>query len=503
NSFGELNLLNPNTLWPSSFPQLQYLTNWGQISNGNSIYFNGAISLSPYSLTSTNLPYQAFVNHGSILGLGTVISSLYFENEGLISASLGSIAIQDAFNSVVSNGVFYAPGGDVTIDSASLLVSNQTIISGGTITLSNTYYLDDGSYATASAFNVTNKNSWSVENGINLPVLPTYSSLLATTITNTALNQAPVYNTWAGNDLGPVPAGFSGNAALGHLILDGKNLESLFVFMPPGSGPNALYVDLLDLRNFATNADAQGNTINIQIMPNMKIYFGRALMNGIEVSVHLSGRAGTGPFASASDSGTFQWVTNYFCGFFSSTNLFYSSVGSSNLVNAGLYFYCQNAPQDVASSDCESGLPTLLPNSCPATPPQYISATPPAAASISVSSEAALYTAPANIDLSALVVTNGHSIQKVLIYIGSRYGASLLASNPAAPYSCVWSNVSAGSYTPTAVLVYDQGSVSVASPVSITVRDSSDTNIPPSTTASGLLPPPADTNFTGAFKFTA
>ena len=77
----------------------------------------------------------------------------------------------------------------------------------------------------------------------------------------------------------------------------------------------------------------------------------------------------------------------------------------------------------------------------------------------------ASYAAPASINLAATVTANGHTITKVQFY----NGATLLAEDTSAPYSLVWTNVSAGSYSLSASLVYDAGSTLASSPVTITV----------------------------------
>lgn len=62
--------------------------------------------------------------------------------------------------------------------------------------------------------------------------------------------------------------------------------------------------------------------------------------------------------------------------------------------------------------------------------------------------------APATVNLSASVTSNGHNISKVQFY----NGATLLAENTAAPYAYSWANVGVGRYTLTAQAVYDAGS---------------------------------------------
>ena len=82
-------------------------------------------------------------------------------------------------------------------------------------------------------------------------------------------------------------------------------------------------------------------------------------------------------------------------------------------------------------------------------------------------SNGAGYTAPATINLAASVTTNGHSITKVQFY----NGATLLGEDTSAPYSFTWSNVSSGSYTLTARVVYDAGSTVASSLANVTVAN--------------------------------
>ena len=78
------------------------------------------------------------------------------------------------------------------------------------------------------------------------------------------------------------------------------------------------------------------------------------------------------------------------------------------------------------------------------------------------------YTAPAIVNLAASVTDNSHSITKVQFY----NGATLLGESASTPYSFTWSNVSASSYSVSAVLVYDAGSTAISAPASVTVTNS-------------------------------
>ena len=91
-------------------------------------------------------------------------------------------------------------------------------------------------------------------------------------------------------------------------------------------------------------------------------------------------------------------------------------------------------------------------------------------------------TAPANgtvfpplgtINLAASVTyTNGHSITRVQFY----NGATLLGQASSAPYTFAWASVSPGSYTLSAQVIYDSGSIVTSAPVSVTVIDSNTYN---------------------------
>ena len=80
------------------------------------------------------------------------------------------------------------------------------------------------------------------------------------------------------------------------------------------------------------------------------------------------------------------------------------------------------------------------------------------------------FVALSNIVLTALVTTNGHSIEKVLFY----NSASLLAESTSPPYQATLFGAAAGPHTLLAQTIYDSTKVVSSLPVSITV-----TNLPP------------------------
>ena len=98
-----------------------------------------------------------------------------------------------------------------------------------------------------------------------------------------------------------------------------------------------------------------------------------------------------------------------------------------------------------------------------------VTATPPAVA-LTAPANGASYTAPATISCTASVTANGHTLTSVQFYNGT----TLLGPDTSSPYNFTWTNVSAGSYSLTALLVYDSGSTVTSTAVSVSV-----TNPPP------------------------
>jgi hypothetical protein len=152
--------------------------------------------------------------------------------------------------------------------------------------------------------------------------------LLGTTITNDCPAGTEVDNIWSGQDRGATPAGFLNNGALGHLILDAANIDSQFFFGGPDpTNAYAIYVDLIDLRDSATNRSNIGGEENFtafDIAENMTVYFADATVGPFDIAEKLNGANG----------GHLVWVPSY-AGIFSSTNLVYPA-GVTNTFNRAL-----------------------------------------------------------------------------------------------------------------------------------------------------------------------
>ncbi len=94
------------------------------------------------------------------------------------------------------------------------------------------------------------------------------------------------------------------------------------------------------------------------------------------------------------------------------------------------------------------------------------------AVSLTSPGNGAVYTAPANIPLTATASDTDGTISKVEFYAGT----TLIGNATASPYSITWSNVAAGNYSLTAVATDNYGATTTASTVDISVVAS---NSPP------------------------
>jgi hypothetical protein len=340
---GELNLLTGGIVWPTSTPNLQYLTNWGTIGMQNAVYFGGSRTQPPYNTNLVDIPYQAMVNHGGITNQGTLIWANYFENTGTIEAGLGSFVLQKCTNAQLNGGLVDASSGQVSIAVGTLVASNHMILSGGALDLYLTNLVSDGG-PTLFGFG---GNQWLAQNGFSLYRKATLGDLLGTTVYNYAVDYAETLNYWAGLDRGRSNSGFTNNCAIGKLILNG-GVGSDFRFIGTGV-TNGLYVDYLELDGSATNRDLLGNFTGLNIDPNIKIYFAEAVANGRSIAEKLDGKNG----------GRLVWVSTY-AGAYSSTNLLYPD-GRIYTFNRALVQSCNLDSDNDGIANCSDSTPIFVP----------------------------------------------------------------------------------------------------------------------------------------------
>lgn len=290
---------------------------WGSITlAGGADYMLGVTNTS-----SSSVYYDNFINNGLLSDQGSTIWADNFVDTGMITNGVGSFTLE-SLTTTVTNGIIGA-GGDISVIADSLETSNSTLVAGRSLTLQATNLLTD--FVPGGPGIVSNANFWTVGGsasvGLKLPVKPAAGDLLGTSITNFAQLSRNVISTWAGEDRGVSIAGYSNNAAIGRLILD-ANTNGVFTFTGTGTS-NAIYVDYLELRDWATNRDEHGNPIGLTNSPNLVIYYAQAVMEGVSVAELLDHE----------NNNHLRWVAAY-TGHYSSTNIYYA--GSTNTINAAL-----------------------------------------------------------------------------------------------------------------------------------------------------------------------
>lgn len=197
--------------------------------------------------------YSNIVNNGLIQSGSLLFKSDYFENTNTLSAFSGSIFVEAATNRLLGGTV--AASQSISLSGDDLVVSNSAL---------NAQRLFFDIKQRLSDEDATNQ--WAVTGGFGMSSTPTKGNLLSTEILSLAGTNLTAVHQWAAEDRGDHPAGYSNNAALGRLVLDGAD-GGRFFFNGNGLG-NALYVDTIQLNNNATNFESA-----ITVASNFKIYF--------------------------------------------------------------------------------------------------------------------------------------------------------------------------------------------------------------------------------------
>lgn len=172
---------------------------------------------------------------------------------------------------------------------ARALKANYSVISNGmtasgSLNLTVSDELSDDVAAVPGTNNVL-KNYWYVQNGFNLTQKPAVGDLFGTEITTVGAGYSYIRHTWAGEDRGPGVTGFSNNVVIGHLILDRKSTNCALEFAGTGAR-NGLYVDYLDLQDFAYSDYGNG----LLISPNLVIYFAASNVDPGKLATSYPGR---------------------------------------------------------------------------------------------------------------------------------------------------------------------------------------------------------------------
>lgn len=320
----------------------------------NSAFLFGGTNTIPATtnIVAVSGPYGAFVNNGAVSDNGSQIYANYFENSGVINNGANNFNL-NCIAAVITNGIIltYQPlppyftnglNGNISIAGDSLVVSNAEIAAGGGLNfLITNDFSDTIPPYSAQSPTVTNGSIFYSDGsgsltGINLPVKPAAGDLLGSTMyLLTPPPNKPVKNIWAGQDFGKTTNGYYNNTAIGQLILDVTSPNGSFYFtgVATNGTTNAIYVDRLELLDYASyaNGEGQADIPTLNFNTNLVIYYADAMASSaktggplIDVSSLLNG----------SNTNRLRWVPQYL-GYFSATNVVYPD-GSTNTVNIGL-----------------------------------------------------------------------------------------------------------------------------------------------------------------------
>lgn len=233
-------------------------------------------------------PYARIINSGTNTAFAHYICADVFENSGRIETAqlftgglvpiaipnVGSISL-NAASAKLEGGEFVA-GGDIHLSGTDIKIRNYLTQAGKTITFAVSNTLEDSGGDA--------DNSFSVNDGFQLLIKPAVGDLLGSRFRSVAPRFQEVKHVWAAEDRGATKAGFSNNAAIGRLTLEG-DLDTLHTFSGTGSA-NGLYVDFLEL----TTSVQQNLSESVLINPNLVIYFADSNVPVEELDGQLGGR---------------------------------------------------------------------------------------------------------------------------------------------------------------------------------------------------------------------
>jgi len=271
---------NAANFTPATTPTLQNLliTTNGLLSATGYLDVGYNVNNGVSSPVGRHYTVNTITNFGQLLGTAPLFQSAIFENDGqIISENGGSILIQAgalglglAMTNITNSLLAVA---NIELSAATIEASNSIISAGlaepGSLTIDATTALTD--FVSGTPTTNTNSviiNHWTVTGGFNLLVKPATGDLFGTEIRSIATNIEEITHVWAGADMGATPAGFVNNAVIGRLVLDRQSANSVLRFSAAGAA-NAMYVDYLELTNFAYTNYRTGLIID----PNFTIYF--------------------------------------------------------------------------------------------------------------------------------------------------------------------------------------------------------------------------------------
>lgn len=237
--------------------------------NGGSLTsFNNAGTINSYSF---NIDATDVENSGDILSgqRFTGFNFFFLTNNSpffdIIVPSAGPITV-NARNSAVLDGGSISTQGDINLIGPVYKFNDYNLLAGATVNLTVSDAIQDSGTATPNLFTISN--------AFNLTRAPAFGNLLGSTVSAVPAPNRAFRMRWAARDLGTNVSVWNMNTAIGHLILNTPQTNSVFEFRPEtaGAAGRAIYVDLLEitgpgLTNLATL------TANLFLRDGITIYY--------------------------------------------------------------------------------------------------------------------------------------------------------------------------------------------------------------------------------------
>ena len=262
-AFGQI-----SNLGSTNYPNVSIFNNNGTISVNESLQIG----------TDTTNIIERIVNSGQVNAFYQRYKSQYFENSGRFDAG-GRIDITTV-DAKLDEGAI-SSGRDIVINAENVKLQNAELISSTDIRLGVSGVLTDGGFP----------NTFTVNNGFTLAQKPASGDLLGSTFNSILPRFNTVQHIWAGEDRGNSPAGFSDNAAIGRLVLDGR-VGSRARFSGAGSG-RALYVDFLEF----TGDKLDNWDSTVFVADDFTVYYAASNIPVEDLTAHFGDRI--------------QWVSEY------------------------------------------------------------------------------------------------------------------------------------------------------------------------------------------------
>lgn len=245
----------------------------GDLPNTHTVEIDGSLAVNESIRLGTQegQSLDSFVNRGNVFAFSQAYKADYFENRGEIIAG-SSVSIEAGTVKLQGGRI----GGRTVTLEADHLKMHATSIPAADRFIVHGSFIDSGD---------SSGNLVTVNNGFEILGKAETGDLLGTELVSNLPWWAEVSHVWAGEDLGKSTTGFSNNAALGKLTLNGIASTSRARFSPSGNQA-ALYVDYLE---FSGEFAAKWRQ-NLKIDPGFKLYFGGSNVPVEELDGAFDGR---------------------------------------------------------------------------------------------------------------------------------------------------------------------------------------------------------------------